>query len=462
MAEVSGVAELPASSPRRRPSVVVVGRPNVGKSSLFNRLVGRRDAIVEDTPGVTRDRRVREVTWAGACFDLVDTGGWMPGAEGMWASVSAQVAAAVASADLVLVVVDALVGVTDEDQRLARWVARQGVSTLVVANKIDSAEREALAFEAVNLGLGEPIPLSALHGRGSGELLDKIVAMLGEAAVDDGEPEIAGPAGPPDDAPGDDWSRRPPAVAIVGRPNAGKSTLFNRIVGEDRAVVSDVPGTTTDSVDTLIETPEGALRLVDTAGMRRRARVEQGTERYSVARALRSLDTADVALLVIDASQGVTHQDQRLAERIDAAGCPLVVVLNKWDLLDTEAKRQVALDVADRFTFALWAPVLRVSARTGAGVGRLLPAIAQAVDAYRHRVPTGELNRFVRSAEAAHPPRRGRVLYAVQGAVEPPTFTLFTTAELEPGWLRYLERRLREDLGLGPTAMVFRVRRRSE
>jgi len=456
---------------------------------LFNRLVGRRDAIVEDTPGVTRDRRVREVTWSGARFDLVDTGGWMPDAQGMWASVSRQVATAVATADLVLVVVDALVGVTDEDARLARFVARQGVSTLVVANKVDSAEREALAFNALSLGLGTPLALSALHGRGSGELLDAIVAALGEAALEDpaledlalGDPSLGGPSlgdpvsGDPATADltqdgtavgagalsGDDWSRRPPAVAIVGRPNAGKSTLFNRLVGEERAVVSDVPGTTTDSVDTVIETPEGTLRLVDTAGMRRRARIEDGTERYSVARALRTLDGADVALLVVDASQGVTHQDQRLAERIDAAGCPLVVVLNKWDLLDAEAKRQVALDVADRLSFAGWAPVLRLSARTGAGVARLMPAIAEAVDAYRRRVPTGELNRLVRSVQASHPPRRGRVLYAVQGAVEPPTFTLFATAELEPGWLRYLERRLREDLRLGPTSMVFRVRRRS-
>lgn len=448
---------------RRRPSVVVVGRPNVGKSSLFNRLVGRRDAIVEDTPGVTRDRRVREVAWGGARFALVDTGGWTPDAQGIWASVSRQVATAVAEADLVLVVVDVLVGVTDEDARLARWVARQGVPTLVVANKVDSAEREALAFDALSLGLGTPIALSALHGRGSGELLDAIVAALGDAASEPvgDEPGAAGPVAGAGVPLAEDWSRRPPAVAIVGRPNAGKSTLFNRLVGEERAVVSDVPGTTTDSVDTVVETPEGTLRLVDTAGMRRRSRVEDGTERYSVARALRSLDGADVALLVVDAFDGITHQDQRLAERIDAAGCPLVVVLNKWDLLDTEAKRQVALDVADRLSFAGWAPVLRVSARTGAGVGRLMPAIAEAVDAYRRRVPTGELNRLVRSAQAAHPPRRGRVLYAVQGAVEPPTFTLFTTAELEPGWLRYLERRLREDLGLGPTAMVFRVRRRS-
>jgi GTP-binding protein len=251
--------------PRIRPTVVVVGRPNVGKSSLFNRLVGRRDAIVEDTPGVTRDRRVREVTWSGARFDLVDTGGWMPDAQGMWASVSRQVATAVATADLVLVVVDALVGVTDEDARLARFVARQGVSTLVVANKVDSAEREALAFNALSLGLGTPFALSALHGRGSGELLDAIVAALGEAAVEDpalGDPSLGDPSlgdpvsGDPATADltqdgtavgagalsGDDWSRRPPAVAIVGRPNAGKSTLFNRLVGEERAVVSDVPG----------------------------------------------------------------------------------------------------------------------------------------------------------------------------------------------------------------------------
>jgi GTP-binding protein len=252
-----------------------------------------------------------------------------------------------------------------------------------------------------------------------------------------------------------------PAIAIVGRPNVGKSTLFNRLAGDERSIVHDLPGTTRDTVDTVLETSEGPLRLVDTAGMRRKARVGQGAEYYSLVRSLQAIDRSDVTLLVIDATEGVTHQDQRLAERVDAAGSPIVLLLNKWDLVDAEQRPDVIGQVADRLAFLAYAPVLRVSARTGLGVHKLLPAVRQSIDAYHRRVPTAELNRVVQLAQSAHPAPGSRVLYATQGAVDPPTFTLFVTRSLPPTYLRYLERRIREHFAFGPTPLKLRVRRRS-
>ena len=363
--------------------------------------------------------------------------------------MSRQAERAVAEADVVLLVVDATVGVTEEDDRVANLLLRSGRSVVVVANKVDGDSREADAWDFTRLGLGDPAPVSALHGRGVGDLLDLVVAALPE---EEPVPETAAPVADDD---------RPPAVAIVGRPNVGKSTLFNRLIGDERSVVHDLPGTTRDSIDTEVETDEGPIRFVDTAGMRRKSRIGQGPEYYSLVRALQAIDRADAALLVVDASEGVTHQDQRLAERIDAAGSPVVVVLNKWDTLDAEGRTAVLGQVGQRLQFLAYAPVLKVSALTGRGVHRLVPALGQAIEAYHRRIPTRELNQVLQAAQAAHPSPTGRVLYATQGATDPPTFTLFASRPLPPTYLRYLERRIREHFGFGPTPLKLRVRRRA-
>ena len=449
----------------RRPVVAVVGRPNVGKSTLVNRILGRRDAIVEEQPGVTRDRREVEGEWNGRTFAVVDTGGWAKDPDELSRRVSEQAERAIRGADLVLHVVDATVGVTAEDDDVARLLRRAGKPVLVVANKVDSEAREADAWDFTRLGLGPPWAVSALHGRATGDLLDEVVSRLpddgdAEPAADGGEPARGGsePETDADDDPAGEPS--PPRVAIVGRPNVGKSTLFNRLAGDDRSIVHELPGTTRDAVDTLVETEAGPIRFVDTAGMRRRSRIDEGTEYYSLVRALQAIDASDVALLVIDAGEGVTHQDQRLAERVDAAGSPVVIVLNKWETLDAEARADVRRQLPDRLGFLGYAPVLPVSARTGLGAHKVVPALAQAIEAYHRRVPTAELNRVVRDAQAAHPPPGGRVLYATQGAIDPPTFSLFATRSLPAPYLRYLERRIREHFGFGPTPLKLRVRRR--
>jgi GTP-binding protein len=428
--------------------VAVVGRPNVGKSTLVNRIVGRREAIVEEQPGVTRDRKVLDTEWAGRDFTVVDTGGWLAAGDSLDRQVSSQAERAIAEAAVILLVVDTAVGVTEEDARVAALVRRLGRPALLVANKVDGDSRETDAWVFARLGLGDPFPVSALHGRGTGDLLDEVVDRLPP------EPEPA--AGEPDPGGGP-----VPSVAIVGRPNVGKSTLFNRLIGDERSVVHDLPGTTRDTIDTVVSTPDGEVRFVDTAGMRRRAREAAGAEYYSVVRALQALDRAQAALLVIDATQGVTRQDQRLAERVDAAGNPVVVVLNKWDLLDAEQRARVTAELEDRLAFLAYAPALKVSARTGRGVIRILPALHTSLDAAQQRVPTGELNRVLAQAQAAQRSPGGRILYATQGAVDPPTFTLFATRDVPAPYLRYLERRIREHFQLGPTPLVFRVRRRA-
>lgn len=433
------------------PVVAIVGRPNVGKSTLLNRVLGRREAIVEERPGVTRDRKEVVGEWRGRDFLMVDTGGWMPSGDALDDKVSRQSERAMQEADAILFVVDATVGVTEEDARVAELLRRLGRPTLLVANKVDDAGREAATWELMALGVGEPYPVSALHGRGTGDLLDALVDVLPAAEPAD-EIEVT----PVDD------DERVFAVAIVGRPNVGKSTLFNRLIGDDRSIVHDLPGTTRDAVDTVVGTPDGPIRFVDTAGMRRRARIDEGTEYYSFVRALKAVDAADVALLVIDATVGVTHQDQRLAERIDAAGCPVVVLLNKWELLDTEARERLGVDVGRKLRFLGEAPVLKISALSGKGVHRLLPALSGAIADYSTRVPTRKVNEVIRAAQQAQPaPGGARVLYATQGATDPPTFTLFANRELPATYLRYLERRLRDDLGLGATPVKLRVRRRS-
>jgi GTP-binding protein len=373
--------------------------------------------------------------------------------------VTEQALKALGGADLVLLVLDTTTGVTGEDTAVAQLVRRNGGAVIVVANKVDSDRREVDAWEFAGLGLGEPAAVSALHGRGVGDLLDEVVKQLPEASrpADVWDAQGTGPASRGVGSPG------VPAVAIVGRPNVGKSTLFNRLSGEERSVVHDLPGTTRDAIDTVIETDEGAVKLIDTAGMRRRARSGEGPEYYSLVRALRAFDRADVALLVLDATEGVTHQDQRLAERIDASGSPVVILLNKWDLLDTQARLEVSEAVADRLAFLGYAPVLRISAHTGLGVHRLLPAVQEAMSAYHRRIPTGRLNDGLRSAQAAHPaPGGARILYGVQGAVDPPTITLFATRRLPSTYLRYLERSLRARFELGPTPLELRVRVRQQ
>ena len=427
---------------RRVPTVVVVGRPNVGKSSLVNRLAGRRVAVVEATPGVTRDRRVVPVEWAGSAFEVVDTGGWLAAGDLLDQKVAAQAERALHDADLVLVVVDVTVGVTDEDLAVARLVRKSQRPVRLVANKVDDAAREGAIWEFVSLGLGEPIGVSALHGRSSGDLLDELVDALADAVPPPPEPE-----------PSDELR-----VAIVGRPNVGKSTLFNALIGEDRSIVHDEPGTTRDAIDTVVETDDGPIRFIDTAGMRRRAKTEAGVETYAVLRSLEAIDRADLALLVIDGTLGATAQDQRLAERIGAAGCPAVVVCNKWDLVATEEREGVLGSLADRLAFLGGAPVLRVSATTRRGVHRVLPALAAAAEEYHRRIPTSQLNRALRELQAHHASPGARVRYAVQGAIDPPTITLFSSGRLPVTYLRYLERGLRERFDRGTTPLRLRVR----
>ncbi|MCQ3809871.1 MAG: ribosome biogenesis GTPase Der [Acidimicrobiia bacterium] len=434
------------------PTVAIVGRPNVGKSTLMNRMLGRREAIVAEQPGITRDRKEMPARWQGREFTVVDTGGWLPQGAGdnasMDAKVSAQSERSMDDADVVVMVVDSQAGITGDDEGVAGQLRGREGPVFVAVNKVDDVAHENLVWEFIRLGLGDPFPVSALHGRGVGDLLDAVMAALPE------EPAEA------------DVERKSDAgmvsVSIVGRPNAGKSTLFNRLIGDDRSVVHDQPGTTRDAIDTVVNTELGPIRFVDTAGMRRRARIDQAAEYYSLLRALDAVDRSDIALLVIDATVGITHQDQRLAERVDGAGCPIVVLLNKWDLLDTEAREAIVLDIDRRLHFLGEAAVLRVSALSGKGVNRLLPELRGVIAEYQRRIPTQAVNRVLRDAQAAHPaPDGARVLYATQGAADPPTFTLFANRTLPRTYLRYLERRLREAFDLGSVPVKLRVRRRS-
>lgn len=432
------------------PTVVIVGRPNVGKSTWFNRVIGERAAIVEDRPGVTRDRHRRLANWLGVDFWIVDTGGWMPSGSELDDKVSRQVEEAVREANLVIFMVDASIGITDEDELIASWLRRSGVDVLLVANKADNERREQERWEFMSLGLGEPFSVSALHGRRSGDFLDEVVARIPHVVplMDRSEPIQADGI---------------PRVALVGRPNVGKSTLFNRLVGEERSVVHDMPGTTRDAIDTLVETEDGPLIFVDTAGMRKRSKVDDSAEYYSLVRALKAIDEADVAMLVIDATVGVTSQDQRLAERVDVAGCPILIVLNKWEVLESEQRRQVEADLARMLYFIDDAPVLKISALTGKGVHKLRPVLQEAIDQYHRKIPTRDVNKVIAEAQQRQPAGGGaRVLFAVQGAADPPTFTLFTNRELPQPYIRYLERSIREAFEFGSIPLKLRVRRKGD
>jgi GTP-binding protein len=436
-----------------RKSVVIVGRPNVGKSTLFNRFLGEQAAIVEDHPGVTRDRNTREVEWCGRHFDAVDTGGWMPGGSMLDSKVSRQVETAAREADLVLFLVDATVGLNDDDEAIAAWLRTTSRPILLVANKVDNPTAESDLWQFLSLGLGDALPVSAIHGRKSGDLLDVIVDQL----------EIVADEAPAGGAYVRDPETKEPRVAIVGRPNVGKSTLFNRLVGEERSIVHDMAGTTRDAIDTRVETTDGPIVFVDTAGMRRRSKVEPGTEYYSIIRALRAVDESDIALLVIDATEGVTSQDQRLAERVDASGCPIVLVLNKWELVDADRREVVEIELQRKLYFMGDSPIVRLSALTGKNVHRLQPLLTDAITNYHRRVPTKDVNRVIAAAQQQQPAGQGaRVLYALQGAADPPTFTLFVNRELPHTYLRYLERSIREAFEFGSTPIKLRVRTRSE
>ncbi len=434
------------------PLVVVAGRPNVGKSSLVNRIVGARAAVVEEEQGVTRDRKVLDAEWAGVPFRIMDTGGWLAAGTALEAKVSEQAERALAEADVVLMVVDVTTGVTDEDMAAAKVIRRAGPPVRLVVNKVDDAVREAAAWEFVSLGIGDPHSVSALHGRGTGDLLDEVVGLLPSRAADV-SPD-APPVGPPET--GTDPAT--PRVAIIGRPNVGKSTLFNRLLGEERSIVHDMPGTTRDAIDTVVETPDGLVCFIDTAGLRRPSKTDRGTEQHATMRALRALERADIAILVIDATVGASHQDQRLAERIGVSGCPAIVALNKWDQVPVESRDDVLAGVGDRLAFLGAAPVLKISALSGKGMHRILPALRGSIESYHQRVPTGALNRAVQELQSRQPAPRARIRYIVQGAIDPPTFTLFASARLPQTYLRYIERGLREKFEFGATPMKLRVR----
>jgi GTP-binding protein len=433
------------------PLVAVVGRPNVGKSSLVNRIVGGRKAVVEEVAGVTRDRRHFEAEWTGRSFGLVDTGGWeaMPG-DSMAESIRQQAEAAMSGADLILFVVDATTGITEDDEGVARLLRGSEAPVILVANKVDDAAREGMAAELWSAGLGEPMAVSALHGRGMGELLDRLVREL--------------PAAPEPPA-----AARLPRLALVGRPNVGKSTLLNRLVGEQRVIVSPTPGTTRDPIDVEAVIDGKRYVLIDTAGIRRRPQISEAADFYAVERARRVVAEADVAVVLIDGLEGVTQQDQRILDEVVAAGAGLVIILNKWDReLATEQRLDTERSIEMRLGFVSWAPTMRASALTGARLHRLGKFIEQALESRRRRIGTGELNRLIEKWTAAHPPpirkgRRPRIQYAVQAGIEPPTVVLFVSGgELGDDYLRFLENRLREteDFTGTPIRLVTRAHQR--
>lgn len=443
MSSGDGDAERRGSPPGRLPTVAVVGRQNVGKSTLANRLFGRREAIAHESPGVTRDRLELEAEWRGRRFRLVDTGGFASKARGVDALVARQAQRATEQADIVLLVVDAQTGEQEEDVALARRLRRARAPVLLVVNKVDSDREEADTAQFFGLGLGEPVAVSALHGRGSGDLLDRIVALLPRTAPQVGE---------------EDGSREP-AFAIVGRPNVGKSSLFNRLVGEERSVVYEEAGTTRDAVDAVVTWPDGSVRFVDTAGLRRPSRTE-GVEYYGYVRAVRAIDRAHVGVLVLDASEGFTTEDRRIAARVMEAGRALAVIANKWDLV--EEKDRTYKELVEAVAIFSRASVWRTSALTGAGVARLPARLVDLHMRWDKRVSTSEVNPVLSEAQDERPPPRGiRYRYGTQVSAGPPTFVLFGGRSPSPSYERFLEGRLRRafDLGGVPIRLRFRPKR---
>jgi GTPase len=432
------------------PVVAVVGRPNVGKSTLVNRMIGRRAAVVQDVPGVTRDRVSYDATWNGRQFVLVDTGGWAPDAKGMAARVTEQAELAVSAADAVVFVVDATVGPQDIDEAVVKVLRRSRKPVILAANKVDDQRSEAEAAALWQLGLGEPYPVSALHGRGSGDLLDAILAAIPEA------PRVL-----------PDGARGPRRVAIVGKPNVGKSSLLNKLAGEQRAVVDEVAGTTVDPVDELIEVDGDIYRFIDTAGIRRRVKEAAGHEYYASLRTHSAIERAEVCIVLVDASEPVTEQDLRILSSVEEAGRALVIAFNKWDLTDDERRRYLRREIERDLIHFEWAAKINISALTGRHVDRLGVAIKEALTGWETRITTGRLNAFLGRIVAAHPhPVRGgkqpRILFGTQAQVGPPTFVLFTTGQLEPGYVRFLQRRLREEFGFRGTPVHVEVRVRQK
>jgi GTP-binding protein len=433
------------------PVLAVVGRPNVGKSTLVNRILGRREAVVQDVPGVTRDRVSYDADWAGRAFTVVDTGGWDPDARGLAAAIKAQAEMAVTLADAVLFVVDATVGITDDDEAVVRVLRKSGKPVVLAANKVDDERAEAEAYGLWNLGLGEPYPVSALHGRGSGDLLDAVLAALPEPPPEGEREEVGGP-------------RR---IAIVGKPNVGKSSLLNRLAGAERAVVDNVAGTTVDPVDELVELGGRTWRFIDTAGIRKRVKEASGHEYYASLRTTTAIDRAELAVLVLDASQPISEQDQRIVQTVREAGRALVIAFNKWDLVDEERRYYLDREIERELVQVQWAPRINVTARTGWHVDRLVPALDKALAGWETRVPTGALNAFLGRLVAEHPhPVRGgkqpKIMFGTQASTAPPTFVLFTSGKLEASYERYIERRLREDFGFVGTPIVLQQRVREK
>jgi GTP-binding protein len=437
------------------PVLAVVGRPNVGKSTLVNRILGSRQAVVEDVPGVTRDRVTYDALWNGRSFTLVDTGGWEPAVEGsgsLAARVAAQARVAVDAADAVLFVVDATVGVTDADAAVANVLRRSGKPVVVAANKVDDTKAESEVAALWSLGLGEPAPVSALHGRGSGDLLDLVLDALPDAPKEADETE----GGP----------RR---VALIGRPNVGKSSLLNQLAGEERALVDPVAGTTRDPVDELIELGGVIWRFVDTAGIRRRFRENQGADYYAALRTAGALDRAEVAVVLVDASEPLTEQDLRIVSMVIEAGRALVIAYNKWDKMDEERQHYLEREIERQLYTARWAPRVNISAATGRHTDRLVPALEKALEGWETRVPTGQLNAWLTGLVAATPPpvrggKQPKILFATQAGVRPPHFVFFSSGFLEAAYRRFLERRLREDFGFdgSPVQVSVRVRAKRE
>ncbi|MFD8600414.1 ribosome biogenesis GTPase Der [Kitasatospora sp. NPDC059646] len=435
------------------PVLAIVGRPNVGKSTLVNRIIGRREAVVEDRPGVTRDRVSYEAMWAGRRFKVLDTGGWEIDVLGIDAMVAAQAELGIEQADAVLFVVDATVGATDTDDALVKLIRRSGKPVVLCANKVDGPSTEAEAAYLWSLGLGEPYPVSALHGRGSGDLLDAVLKVLPEAP-----PQLFGdglaPGGP----------RR---VALIGRPNVGKSSLLNKVAGEDRVVVNELAGTTRDPVDELIELGGKTWKFIDTAGIRRRVHLTSGADFYASLRTSAALEKAEVAVVLVDASETLAEQDTRIISMAVEAGRAVVIAYNKWDQLDEERRFYLEREIERDLVQVQWAPRVNVSAKTGRHMEKLVPAIETALAGWETRIPTARLNAFLGELVAAHPhPIRGgkqpRVLFGTQAGTRPPRFVLFASGFLEAGYRRFIERRLREEFGFEGTPISISVRVREK
>jgi GTPase len=443
--------EQPVATEVRVPILAVVGRPNVGKSTLVNRIIGRREAVVEDVPGVTRDRVSYDANWNGRAFTVVDTGGWDPDARGMAERIRAQAEVAVTLADAVLFVVDATVGITDADEAVVKILRKSGRPVILTANKVDDQRTEAEAFGLWNLGLGEPYPVSALHGRGSGDLLDAVLAALPETPEETIGEAMGGP-------------RR---IAIIGRPNVGKSSLLNKLAGEERVVVDDASGTTVDPVDELVELGGRTWKFIDTAGIRKRVKTASGHEYYASLRTATAMERAEVAILVIDGSQSISEQDMRIIQTVRDSGRALVIAFNKWDLVDDERRYYLEREYERELVQVQWAPRVNITARTGWHIDRIVPALDAALEGWETRISTGTLNAFLGRLVAEHPhPVRGgkqpRILFGTQAQTAPPTFILFTSGKLDAGYERYIERRLREEFGFVGTPISLQVRPREK